>query len=140
MGKQNTQVSCKSSELTLILKKHFGENMNLARIKFISLFICALCNVRTVCFEKCACAFENACDTASSLRRIQRFKADYLLNTDVIAKIIFGLLPHKSPYHLSMDRTNWKCEAFTKLQKHFRNTKQKTQIFTKRDTSSIVIC
>jgi hypothetical protein len=105
---QNFQVNCKSSELTLILKEHFGENINLARIKLISLFICALCKVRTVCFEQCACAFDHPCHTASSLRRIQRFMADYLLNTDCIARAIFRLLPHKPPFRLAMDRTNWK--------------------------------
>jgi hypothetical protein len=108
MEKQNSQVNYKSSELALILKEHFGKNINLARIKLISLFICALCKVRTVCFEKCACAFDNACDAASSLRRIQRFMADYLLDTDIIARAVFGLLPHKPPFRLAMDRTNWK--------------------------------
>jgi hypothetical protein len=108
MKNKNSQVSCRSNELAKILKENFGDSINLARIKFISLFICALCKVRTVCFEKCACAFDNQCDTASSLRRIQRFMADYMLDTDLIAKTIFKLLPHKPPFKLAMDRTNWK--------------------------------
>jgi hypothetical protein len=32
----------------------------------------------------------------------------YLLDTTLIARLIFALLPHKPPYRLSMDRTNWK--------------------------------
>jgi hypothetical protein len=32
----------------------------------------------------------------------------YLLDTNLIARLIFALLPHKPPYRLSMDRTNWK--------------------------------
>jgi len=47
-------------------------------------------------------------DPASSLRRIQRFIAKYQLDCDVIARLIFRLLPHKPPYRLAMDRTNWK--------------------------------
>ncbi|MEN9918620.1 MAG: hypothetical protein RL662_1056 [Bacteroidota bacterium] len=34
--------------------------------------------------------------------------ADYMLDTNLIAQIIFKLLPHKPPYILTMDRTNWK--------------------------------
>ena len=31
-----------------------------------------------------------------------------MLDTDVIARIIFKLLPHDPPYRLAIDRTNWK--------------------------------
>jgi hypothetical protein len=34
--------------------------------------------------------------------------ADYKLNTDLIAQLIFKLLPHKPPFRLALDRTNWK--------------------------------
>jgi len=34
--------------------------------------------------------------------------ADYLLDTDLIARLVFALLPHEPPYRLSLDRTNWK--------------------------------
>jgi hypothetical protein len=82
--------------------------MNLARIKFISLFICALCKVQTVCFEKLAYGFDNGTSRSSSLRRIQRFMAQYSLDSDLVAKFIFTLLPHDPPFTLAMDRTNWK--------------------------------
>jgi hypothetical protein len=82
--------------------------MNLARIKFFGLFISALCMVQSVCFEKLACSFFSDAKMDSSLRRIQRFIADYVLDTDIIAMFIFSLLPHNPPYRLAMDRTNWK--------------------------------
>ncbi len=82
--------------------------MNLARIKFFGLFICALCKVQTVCFEKLAVSFDANVRVDSSLRRIQRFMAEYLLDTDLIARLVFSLLPHKPPYRLALDRTNWK--------------------------------
>jgi hypothetical protein len=82
--------------------------MNRARIKFFGLFICALCKLQTVCFEKLATAFETDAQAGSSLRRIQRFMAHYALDTDLIARMIFKMLPHKPPYFLAMDRTNWK--------------------------------
>jgi Transposase DDE domain len=42
------------------------------------------------------------------MRRIQRFMANYSLDIDLIAKLIFTLLPHDPPYTIAMDRTNWK--------------------------------
>lgn len=34
--------------------------------------------------------------------------AGYVLNSDIIARLIFALLPHKPPFRLALDRTNWK--------------------------------
>jgi len=107
MDTGNLKVECKSTQLISILSEHLAGKMNLARIKFFGLFICALCKVQTVCFEKLAAAFESEAKTSSSLRRIQRFMADYVLNSELIAKLVFKILPHKPPYRLAMDRTNW---------------------------------
>ena len=82
--------------------------MNLARIKFFGLFICALCRIQTVCFEKLATGFDCEARVDSSLRRIQRFMSEYLLDTDLIARFVFAVLPHKPPFRLALDRTNWK--------------------------------
>jgi hypothetical protein len=106
--KQKIKDRYKIDELNDVLVQNFGKELNLARIKFISLFICALCKMQTVCFEKLACAFTNNCKTESSLRRIQRFMADFNLDSDKIFRLIFRLLPHEPPFRLAMDRTNWK--------------------------------
>lgn len=103
-----TRDECKINILNDILIQFFGEKFNLARIKFIGLFITALCSARTVCFERLALCFDNDSKSGSSLRRIQRFFADYKLDTDIIACLIFKLLPHDPPYRLAIDRTNWK--------------------------------
>lgn len=99
-------VESKSSELVTIFHEQAG--WNLARVKFFVLMISALCKVQTVGFEKLATAFDCTSNTSSSLRRIQRFMAAYLLDIDLIARLIFRLLPHKPPFRLEMDRTNWK--------------------------------
>lgn len=104
----NTRIESKISVLNDTLVKIFGGELNLARIKFIGLFIIALSKVQTVTFEKVAVAFENEAYTLSSLRRIQRFMAGYVLDRDIIARLIFALLPHKPPFRLALDRTNWK--------------------------------
>ena len=104
---ENPKVECKSTQLISILSEILAGKMNLARIKFFGLFLCALCKVQTVCFEKLATAFETDASAGSSLRRIQRFMASYALDTDLIARLIFKMLPHEPPYQLAMDRTNW---------------------------------
>jgi hypothetical protein len=104
----NTRAESKNSILFATLSSIFGDKMNLARIKFFGLFICALCKVQTVCFEKLATAFDTDVKVDSSLRRIQRFIAEYHLDTRLIARFVFSLLPHKPPYRLTIDRTNWK--------------------------------
>ena len=104
----NTRVESKNTILFKTLSQIFGDKMNLARIKFFGLFICALCKVQTVCFEKLAASFETDVKVDSSLRRIQRFMSEYLLDTSLIARFVFALLPHKPPYRLALDRTNWK--------------------------------
>jgi hypothetical protein len=108
MKTKSIKVEYKSTQLISILGNQFGKEMNFARISFIGLFICALCKVQTVCFERIACGFETASQTGSSLRRIQRFIANYQLDKSLIARLIFSLLPHEPPYTLSIDRTNWK--------------------------------
>ncbi len=105
---RKTNVSRKDNDLISVLKIHFKSDLNLARIKFISMFIMALCKVQTVNFSKLSKAFDVSADANSSLRRIQRFMAKFSLNPDLIARLIFTLLPEKERFTLSIDRTNWK--------------------------------
>jgi len=101
-------VSTKSTELLSILKNSFEEKINLSRIKLIGHFICSLCKVQTVTFDKLARAFDSSSKEASSLRRIQRFISSYNLSPDLIARFIFKLLPSAQKFILTIDRTNWK--------------------------------
>lgn len=105
---KNTKVEDKSTELLSILKEQFQGKLNLARIKFLSLFIVALCKVQTVNFEKLSSAFNSTAKASSSHRRIQRFIGLYNLCPDLVARLIFSLLPKKEELVLTIDRTNWK--------------------------------
>lgn len=105
---KKTNAICKDRELTSVLNSHFQGKLNLSRVKFISHFIIALCKVQTVTFEKLSNAFDTKASSESSLRRIQRFIANYSLDSDLIARLIFNLLPKKDTLILSIDRTNWK--------------------------------
>jgi hypothetical protein len=101
-------VESKSNELVSILSNQFRGKINLARIRFIAMFVCALCKAQTVGFDKLACSFDSAALAESNIRKIQRFMANYILCPDLIARFIFSLLPEKNNLMLSIDRTNWK--------------------------------
>lgn len=103
-----TNADFKNTELTASLQHHFKNHTNLARIKLIAFFVTALCKVQTVNFEKLANSFDTTSQNTSSLRRIQRFFATYRLDADLIARLVFKLLPIDGKYVLSIDRTNWK--------------------------------
>jgi len=105
---KKTNAVTKNSELTSVLNTHLHGKINLARLKLISHFVIALCKVQTVTFEKLANAFDTQTDSDSSLRRIQRFIANYSLDSDRIARLVFNLLPAQGKLILSIDRTNWK--------------------------------
>ncbi len=102
-----TKVSLNSNELTSILQSHLGTKINLARIKLMAHFIMALCKVQTVTLEKLANAFDSPVHASSSLRRLQRFLAFFILDSNLIARLIFNLLPDKDKVSLTIDRTNW---------------------------------
>ena len=100
--------SGKDSELFDILHTHFGKTINLSRLKFMAKMMVALVTLRTVNFVRLSTAFCGKASAPSSMRRIQRFMSGYDLDLSLVAKLIFNLLPHKGPYVLSMDRTNWR--------------------------------
>lgn len=102
----NTKAIKNSDELVDIFSANLGWHK--VRVKFFVNFICALCKLQTVCFTKLAQGFEGNAKVDSNLRRIQRFFAEFIIDNDMIAKLIYNLLPTKPPYRLCLDRTNWK--------------------------------
>ena len=112
MKTTNFKDSVKVNQILPIMQEHFGQSMNLARIKLMALLLHALCVVQTVSLHKLVDAMPTAVDKDSNLRRLQRFFAKYVLDLDIIARMIFSLLPVKTYLVLSMDRTNWKFGEF----------------------------
>ena len=104
--------SVKVNQILPLLKEHFGNNINLARIKLMALVIHALCVVQTVSLHKLAAGMPSDVGRDSNMRRLQRFLAEFVLDLDLIARMIFSLLPVKTGLVLSMDRTNWKFGEF----------------------------
>lgn len=108
MKKTDSKDMVKSNPILPIMQEYFGKSLNLSRIKLMSYMLHALCVVQTVSLNKLAAAMPTPVDRDSNLRRLQRFLAHYALDLDLVARMIFSLLPFKEGLVLSMDRTNWK--------------------------------
>ena len=106
--KKNTSLNHKYTQLTTLFKDHFSGYLQLQRVRVICVIINALCKVRSVNFSKLSSGFDNKAESSSNYRRIQRFFAEINLPMELVAKLIFGLLPDKKSLTLVMDRTNWK--------------------------------
>ncbi len=106
--KKNISSSNEDTQLLSVFQAHFTDFLNLARIRFICLFISSLCKVRSVNYSKLSSGFDTNAASSSNYRRIQRFIADVELPMEWISKLIFNLLPKKDSLVLVMDRTNWK--------------------------------
>jgi hypothetical protein len=79
---------------------------HLARQKFLVQFILALLKAKTVNLTHIAPLLSGV-EVNSNYRRIQRFFQEFSLEFDLVARLIWALLPHQPPYRLSLDRTNW---------------------------------
>lgn len=71
MKTTNFKDSVKVNQILPIMQEHFGQNMNLTRIKLMALLLHALCVVQTVSLHKLADAMPTAVDKDSNLRRLQ---------------------------------------------------------------------
>lgn len=105
---ENTSLECKDTTLISVLQGHFKGEINLARLKLISLFINALCKVKSINYDKIASGFDTRASKNSSYRRIQRFMAEFDFPMRIVSMLIFSLLPEKTGLTLVLDRTNWK--------------------------------
>ena len=66
---KNTSLENKDTALISVLQSHFKGELNLARVKLISLFITALCKIKTINYDRLASGFDTKVDKKSSYRR-----------------------------------------------------------------------
>jgi hypothetical protein len=62
----------------------------------------------SVSFVKIAQGFSSSVEHESSIRRVQRFFAEFSFDPLIFTRLIYSFLPEEPAYMLSMDRTNWK--------------------------------
>jgi len=103
-NKPNWLMEDKSTEINLNLQSHF--TWHKARINFLELLIISLIRTRSVVYSLNAVSLNDRA-ISSNLRRIQRFMNSFMIDFDLIAKVLMALNPIKGPYKLSLDRTNW---------------------------------
>lgn len=80
---------------------------HLARQKFLVAFLVAILKIKTVNLAHIAPLLSGR-QVASNYRRLQRFLKDFELDFDLVARLLWTLLPHQPPYRLSLDRTHWR--------------------------------
>ena len=83
----------KYNKIIASLKNETGWNK--ARVKFFVSFIYALYKIQTVSFVKLSQAIDGRASQESKLRRVQRFFASFDMDGNLIAKLVFALLPNK---------------------------------------------
>lgn len=93
------------------MKRILGDflDWNNARLECFTHILMALFAVRTVNLKAIALAFATEALVDSRYRRIRRFFAQCIIDSDVIARWAFHLFFHHHPHKLlvTIDRTNW---------------------------------
>lgn len=97
-------------QLHHVLQGHFGWHK--ARITFTAAFILSLVKLNRVNFAKLANALNGQVKPQSNYRRIQRFFAEFDIPYEAVTRLILHLLPIKTDFIVSIDRTNWKLGKF----------------------------
>ena len=91
----NTKIEHKTNKLIFSFQER--THWNLARVKFLVAFITTVCKLQTVNFTKLSQGLGGVILVESNLRKIQRFFAEFAVDADLIARIMFSLLPRQAP-------------------------------------------
>ncbi len=89
-------------QITLIrntLQPHLGWHG--ARLSFLALFLVALFRVKTVNLSELATGFAGKAQTASCLKRLQRFFSNFELDYLSLAKLVAALMDVPQPWTLA---------------------------------------
>ena len=98
------------TQLCSVFQGHF--HWHKARLIFLSAFILSLIKLTTVNWTKLANALNGEVKQQSNYRRIQRFFSEFDMPYEAVSRLILHLLPIKSDFIISIDRTNWKLGKF----------------------------
>lgn len=92
-----------------LLERRLGENVtwNKARRNFLAKFIIALVQVKTVSLVQVSSVMSGRAKPDSHYKRCQRFLRFFDLPFAEVASLVIKLLGIKSPFVISIDRTDW---------------------------------
>lgn len=88
------------------LRRHVG--LSKSRLETLCLIIVGMISARTVNLSHLACERPSTARVASTYRRLQRFFQHVRLGADWSAPLVIRLLGIDGPWHLALDRTQWK--------------------------------
>ncbi len=89
-----------------ILRPHVG--LSKSRLETLCLLVVGMISARTVNLSHLACERPSTALVTSTYRRLQRFFQHVRLGGDWSAPLVIGLLGLVGPWHLALDRTQWK--------------------------------
>lgn len=95
--------------LQQILQPRF--RLSKSRLETLCLIVVGMVSARTVNLSHLACERPTTALVASTYRRLQRFFQHVRLGPDWSAPLVVGLLGLDGPWHLALDRTQWKLGA-----------------------------
>ncbi len=95
--------------LQRILQPHVG--LSKSRLETLCLIVVGMVSARTVNLSHLASERPATALVASTYRRLQRFFQHVRLRRDWSAPLVVGLLGLAGPWHLALDRTQWKLGA-----------------------------
>ena len=88
------------------LRPHVG--LSKSRLETLCLIVVGMVSARTVNLSHLACERPTTALVASTYRRLQRFFQHVRLGADWSAPLVVRLLGLDGPWHLALDRTQWK--------------------------------
>lgn len=97
----------KVKELSREMKIDLSE-LNLARVKLITLAVISMASVRSINLKEVANGMMNNVLPSSNYRRLQRFIAEIDWSWVNLPKMILKIVGIEGPYTVLIDRTNWK--------------------------------
>ena len=89
-----------------IVRPHVG--LSKSRLETPCLIVVDMVSAQTVNLSHLACERPSTALVASTYRRLQRFFQHVRLGADWSAPLVVGLLGLDGPWHLALDRTQWK--------------------------------
>lgn len=95
----NTKVNSENTQLFELFKT--TTNWHKARVKCLLIIINSMIKFQTVSYVKLAQGFSSNVEHESSLRRVQRFFAEFSLAPLTFTRLIYSLLPDEPPYMLT---------------------------------------
>lgn len=98
------------SKALSILKQRLSPHLNLShsRLETLCLLVVGMVNARSVNLSHLACELPSAAKVESTYRRLQRFFQHVDLGLDWAAPLVIKMSGVCAPWHLCLDRTNWK--------------------------------